>query len=96
MLLDHRLCCPATAKRTSADGENATGNEREGVRAVQDLALVWVLEEAGAGRRARGSRLLPGVVDLYDGLGLGARYRLPWQETGVNKTQYPAHWTLGN
>ena len=81
MLLDHRLCCPATAKRTSADGENATANETEGVRAVQDLALVWVLEEAGAGRRARGSRLLPGLVDLYDSRGLGqARHWLPWQE----------------
>ena len=80
MLLSHWLCRQATAKRTSARGEKTSGQEGEGIRTVQDLALVRVLEEAGAGRRARGSgRLDPCVVDLYDRRGLcHTRHWLLW------------------
>ena len=68
MLLDHLLSSPAAPKSTNAGSENATDDEGESVRAVQDLAFVRIRENAGLGRRARGRRgtLDLAVTDLHD------------------------------
>ena len=78
MMLRNLLGSPATTERTRARGEKTSGQEREGVGAVQSLALVRVREEAGLGRRARGG-LDPCETDLHDSGGLcHARHRKHW------------------
>ena len=78
MLLRNLLGSPATTERTRARGEKTSGQEREGVGAVQSLALVRVREEAGLSRRARGG-LDPCETDLHDSGGLRhARHRKHW------------------